>query len=186
MVHFDHMANRVRCYAHIVNICCSHIIASVTSVPQTYLSQLKVPPDHSTTICDDSDSDCESDHSDDDTIDDQDYDLELPRFYSSSSSDEKLKQLVECIKRDPLKRARRVIRILCSSDEHRIGLQKAIQDGNKDSWFSEMDSDGKRSPVTLPEVQLLHDVKTRWDSVYMMLLCLQQLRPVSWSYICVG
>jgi hypothetical protein len=43
MVNFDHLKHRVRCYAHIINICCSHIIALVTSVSKQYLSKLKVP-----------------------------------------------------------------------------------------------------------------------------------------------
>jgi len=42
-VNFNHLDNRVRCYAHIINICCLHIIASVTSIPKLYLSDLKVP-----------------------------------------------------------------------------------------------------------------------------------------------
>ena len=188
VVHFDHQTNCVWCYTHIINICCSHIIASFTSVSKPYLSQLKVPLDLGSVMCDDSDSDNESECSDDDYVDDQDYDLALPSFCSGRGDDDadKLDDWIKCIKGDPLKRARRVIRILRSSDEHRIGLQQAIQDGNKHCWFTEVNKDGKRTPVTLPQVQLLRDVKTRWDSVYLMLECLRTLRPVSWSYICIG
>jgi hypothetical protein len=32
MVNFGHLKNRVQCYTHIINICSSHVIASVTSV----------------------------------------------------------------------------------------------------------------------------------------------------------
>ena len=85
------------------------------------------------------------------------------------------------MERDPLKHARRVIRLLRSSDEHRIGFQKLIQDGNEGGLFTRKGSNGKRSPITVPVLQLLRDVKTRWDSVYLMLLHLRVLRPVSWS-----
>ena len=163
MVHFDHQTNCVQCYAHIINICCSHIIASFTSVSKPYLSRLKVPLDLGSVMCDDSDSDNESECSDDDYIDDQDYDLALPSFYSGRSNNDadKLDNWIKCIKGDPLKCAQRVICILCSSDEHRIGLQQAIQDGNKHRWFTEVNKDGKHSSVTLLQVQLLCDVKTR-------------------------
>jgi hypothetical protein len=41
------------------------------------------------------------------------------------------------------------------------------------------ENDGKRVVVQVPELQPLRDVKTRWDSVYLMLRRLRQLRPVS-------
>ena len=189
MVHFDHLTNRVRCYAHIINICCSHVVALFTSVPKSYFTQLKVPLDPDYALCDDSDSDNESDSSDGDSINDQDYDLELPGCYGSRS-DSELKKWVECITGDPLRRARRVIRILRSSDKHRVGLLKVIQDGNKHGWFTRTVTDSKDvcTSVTIQvlELQLLYNVKTRWDSVYKMLLRLRELRPVSWSCICMG
>src|SRR5258708_13107793 len=45
---FDHLKHCIWCYAHIINICSSHIISSMTSVSKQYLSDLKVPadPDH--------------------------------------------------------------------------------------------------------------------------------------------
>jgi hypothetical protein len=42
-VGFDHLNHCVRCYAHIINICSSHIISSVTSIPKPHISGLKVP-----------------------------------------------------------------------------------------------------------------------------------------------
>src|SRR5712671_952208 len=43
MYDFHHLNHRIRCYAHIINICSSHIISSMTSVSKSYLSDLKVP-----------------------------------------------------------------------------------------------------------------------------------------------
>jgi hypothetical protein len=50
-VGFDHRNNCVRCYAHIINICSSHIVASVTSTPKLYISNLKVPIDSNIVTC---------------------------------------------------------------------------------------------------------------------------------------
>ena len=188
-LNFHHQRNRVRCYAHIINICSSHVISSFTSTPESYLSQLKIPldPDYLTHRSDgldsgdesDSDSEDESCDSDDDNVDDQDYKLKLARCHNRQGNPPKPKAWVDTMKGDPLRRARRVIRLLRSSDNHRTGFQKIIVDGNKLGLFMKKDGDGNQVKDKVPELQLLRDVKTRWDSVYMMLLRLRQLRPVS-------
>jgi hypothetical protein len=177
MVNFEHLKNRVRCYAHIINICSSHVISSMTSVSKRYLSKLKVPIESSPMIRDDSE-----DESDFDEVDPE-YDvdeLDLADCYDGCD-DSNFEGWVAGIKRDPLGRARRIIRLLCSSDLRREGFCKFIQDGNEQKWFSEKTKSGKHHSVQVPELQLLRDVKTRWDSVYMMLKCLRVLRPVSLS-----
>jgi len=189
MLSFHHQHNCVRCYAHIINICSSHVISSFTSMPKSYLSQLKVPldPDYLTHCSNgldsgnesDLDSEDESCDSDDDDIGDQDYKLKLARCHNRQGKPPEPKAWVDTMKGDPLRRARRVIRLLRSLDNHRTKFQKIIVDGNKLSLFMKKDSDGNQVKDNVPELQLLRDVKTRWDSVYMMLLCLRQLRLVS-------
>ena len=44
-INFDHLEHHIQCYAHIINICSSHIISFMTSVSKQYLSELKVPFD---------------------------------------------------------------------------------------------------------------------------------------------
>ena len=176
-VDFDHIKHRVRCYAHIINICSSHIISSMTSVSKDYLSDLDIPIDSNPTICQDY-----KDESDDDDID-PDLgvgELKLDDCYDDCG-DSTLEEWFAGIKRDPLKRACRIIRLLRSSDQRREGFRKFIVDGNAQNWFTQKDQSGKREPVQVPERQLLRDVKTRWDSVYMMLERLRSLRPVSSS-----
>ena len=80
LVKFDHMKNRVRCYAHIINICSSHIIASFSSASELYLSPHKVPLDPDYAPPDDPDDDKGSSHSDDK---DEEYEFKLPRCYSN-------------------------------------------------------------------------------------------------------
>lgn len=176
-VEFHHLNHRVRCFAHIINICSSHIISSMTSVSEGYLSELDVPVESKPTICDDLDEpdDCEPD------VDDDIDELKLDDWYDDGD-DPELKEWFAGIKRDPLRRARRIIRLLRSSDSRRDGFRDFIILGNEREWFYEK-KNGKRSLVQVPVLQPLRDVKTRWDSVYMMVERLRQLRPVSSSFI---
>ena len=176
-IDFKNPEHRIRCYAHIINVCSSHIISSMTSVSEEYLSKLKVPYDPDRVFCDDPEDELiESD--DENFISDPNFkvdDLELDDVYDEYG-DPDLEDWFAGFKRDPLKRARRIIRFLRSSDQRREGFRNTIIDGNERDWFSP-----KNNPhsVRVPELQLLRDVKTRWDSVYLMLLRLRQLRPVS-------
>jgi hypothetical protein len=179
-VDFDHLKHRVRCYAHIINICSSHVISSMTSVSKPYISKLKVPIDSNFIFCGDSEDELDDDDDDDNTGRNID-DLELDCYDDEGKSN--LKHWFAGIKRNPLRRARRVIRLLRSSDLHRENFRIFIQDGNTRKWFYERTQSGKHNPVQVPELQLLRDVKTRWDSVYSMLQRLRVLRPVSSSHV---
>jgi len=59
------------------------------------------------------------------------------------------------MKGDPLWHAQRVIRLLCSSDNHRTEFQKIIVDGNKLSLFMKKDGDGNQVKDNVPELQLV-------------------------------
>src|SRR5712691_9777883 len=211
-IRFDALNNRIRCYAHIINICSSHIIASVTSTTNRHLSNLEVPLDSNFATCDDSDDHPDNDNSNDgsddgsdDSSDDDDFDdgsgdddsddelddvdinldrvvakLELAEDYDIKG-DRKLRRLLKGIQRDPLNRARKVIRLLRSSDQRREGFRDFIKAGNQGGLFIEMDEDNNRTTVEVPQLEVLRDVKTRWDSVFLMLRRLRQLRPVSSS-----
>jgi hypothetical protein len=178
---FDPKNHHIRCYAHIVNICCSHIIVSMTSTSTSYLGRLKVPSDREHTTH--SGSDGGSD--DDDDRDIRPYDdnaLDLPRDYYKNGSGADCESWLAGIRlHDPLKRARNLIRILRSSDTHRTGLQDFIVLGNDKQLFTKINDKGEHITAEVPRLQLLRDVKTRWDSVFLMLRRLRHLRPVSQS-----
>ena len=140
----------------------------MTSVSERYLSDLNVPvdPDESDpTICHDDELD-----DDDVDLDDDDFpELKLDGDHYHDGGNSNLKDFFAGVKRDPLRRARRLVRLLRSSDSRRQGFQNFIRLGNQQKWYS------------VPEKQLLRDVKTRWDSVYAMLERLRELRLVSSS-----
>jgi len=179
-VPFNHLKHRIRCYAHIINICSSHIISSMTSVSKGYVSELGVSIESDDMICNVSGDE----ESDDDEVDAkcEVKPIKLADRYNARGSPE-LKAWFAGIKRDPLKRARRIIRYLRSSDQRRQGFRQFLIDGNERGWFKEKededDPDEEGIAVRVPEVQLLRDVKTRWDSVYTMLERLRSLRLVS-------
>jgi len=178
-VNFNHLDNRVRCYAHIINICCSHIIASVTSIPKSYLSDLKVPIGSDYASRDDGLDGNDSDEGLDNPKPSHTVDpLRLADSFKSKG-DPELTRWFLGIARDPLRRARKLVNFLRSSGQRKEGLRDAINKGNATKWFSGKDEDGNHIEVQVPQLELLKDVKTRWDSVYMMLERLRQLRPVS-------
>jgi hypothetical protein len=70
----------------------------------------------------------------------------------------------DTIKSDPIARGRNILRVLQSSGQHRARFNEVIVDGNAKGWFVVGDK-----VVVLPSHQLLRDVQTRWDSVYLMI-----------------
>ena len=176
-VGFDHLKHRVWCYADVINICSSHVISSITSVSRPYLSELKVPVDPNPNFRDDNDDDkFDDDNNDtncnvDELVLDQCYIMTLVTLNSKNG--------LRVSSTIPSRHARRLICLLHFSDQRREGFRRFIQDRNKRNWFFARDESGKRCPVEVPVLQLLRDVKTRWDSVYTMLEHLRQLQPVS-------
>src|SRR5229473_2097381 len=176
---FDHLKHHVQCYTHIINICSSHIISSMTSVSEWYLSNLKIPADTDRMFCTEDNDDLDNG----DINSDADEDiakLQLDGCYDAHS-DADLEEWFAGIKCDPLRRARRVICLLHSLDLCKQNFHEFIQSGNEQKWFTKLDDNGKCVTVQICKLQLLRDVKTRWDSVYMMLKCLRYLQLVSSS-----
>lgn len=73
----------------------------------------------------------------------------------------------------PVAHARSVVRAIRGSGMRRDTFRDVIKNGNSNKWFIE-----ESKVVMLKELELLRDVRTRWDSVYRMLSRLRELRPV--------
>jgi hypothetical protein len=137
---FDHRKNRVQCFLHIINICVSHIIASLTRVSKEYLKSLKSEGDDGL-----SHSDVENDDNDDDDHNSHNNialpqkirrdipKLELKNFELDelSAEDQAWFSGMNC---DPIKRARAVIRILRSLDQRKRDFKEVIKK-RKQEWM---------------------------------------------------
>ena len=135
-VEFNSIKHRIRCFAHILNICSSHV-AALFSDNESFVKLI------------------------------------------AGLDDPKAQQWSKGLKGNPLERARRLVCFLRSSGQHKRSLQEYIQTGNKNKLFSLEDDGGTHVTVELPQLELVRDVETRWDSTYLMLDRLRALRPVS-------
>lgn len=80
----------------------------------------------------------------------------------------------------PLTRLRALVRALRASGQRREAFQACIREGNQNAHFVDPEAreGGERKVVQVPELALLRDVDTRWDSVYHMISRARILRPV--------
>ena len=183
-IDFGHLNNRIRCYLHIINICSSHIIASSTCISKQFVETLRSESENNLFF---SNIDDDGDGGDDGgSDDDEDGDgrllaqlTDIPELALDEGQldtmDEEARNLYLGLRRDPIKRARRIVRILRSSDQRKQAFKDVIKTGNQSGWFMSRDNE----VIQIPDLELLRDVKTRWDSVYRMIERLLVLRPVS-------
>jgi hypothetical protein len=189
-IEFDHLNNRIRCYPHIINICSSHIIASSTRIFKRFLETLKFESAGDLVYSNiEGDNDDDDDGEDDEDGDDEDDNnnngrlfarkIDIPELTLDEEQfdilDDKVQAWYIGLKRDPIKCARRIVRIVRSLDQRKQAFKKVINTGNHSGWFRSHDNE----VIELPDLELLCDVKTRWDSVYCMIERLLVLRPVS-------
>jgi hypothetical protein len=96
------------------------------------------------------------------------------------STDPDKQTFEEAVKWDPIALGCAVVWLICASGQCHQNFDDTIKDRNDKHWFG-VDDDGEW--VVMPFLQLLQDVKTRWDSVYGMISCLQEMRPVGLFHI---
>ena len=70
-----------------------------------------------------------------------------------------------------------IVQIIRSSSLCCEGFTNAIVTGNQMSWFTNKEG----QPIHLPILELLHDVKSCWDSIYYMI---NRLRTLDRYFIC--
>ena len=164
MIGFDHLKNHIHCQAHIINICLSHIVASMGSKTKNDRSDPKSPADSNPTSSVDSNpespansvpatcnnpNDGSDDGNSDNKLGDGDIDLHcvsdeptLAKHNITDGCNPKVKKWLKCIKSDPLRHARDLVWVLFSSDQCREGFQRHIIDRNKCEWFHKKDKEG--------------------------------------------
>jgi hypothetical protein len=84
----------------------------------------------------------------------------------------------DAIRRDPIGLARSIVRFVRASSGRRHAFFNVIDQGNKEHDFA---------PATeplyeLPKLQLLRDMDVRWDSTFLMIQRVIEMRPVSGLY----
>lgn len=91
------------------------------------------------------------------------------------SADPDKQTFEEAAKRDPIALGRAVVQSIRASGQCRQNFEETIKDGNAKHWFG---TNLEGEFIVVPFLQLLRDVKTRWDSVYGMISRLRVMRPV--------
>jgi len=84
----------------------------------------------------------------------------------------------EAISRDPIALARATVCRIRASGLRRESFEDTVKNGIEQEWFQK---DGQIIPVK--SLELLRDVKTRWDSVFQMIKRLRLMRPVCFIYL---
>ncbi len=161
-IKFDAVDKRIPCYPHIINICVSHIVSSLTKVATN--SEIESEKGDDSSDDDESDDGYDGEEENQDEVDLNMYDMG---------------QWLENLKRHPVQRARTLVRTVRSSGQRKEALSDIIKKGNTNLTFLDMDG----NEVLLKDLQLIRDVKHRWDSLYNMIVRLQQLRLVHSKYI---
>jgi hypothetical protein len=172
-IEFDHLNNRIHCYPHIINICSSHIIASSTRISKRFLETLKFKSAGDlvySNIEGDDDDDDDDDSEDDEDGDDEDNNnnngrlfarkIDIPELTLDKEQfdilDDKVRAWYIGLKCDPIKRARRIVRIVRSSDQRKQVFKKVINTGNHSGWFRSHNNE----VIELSDLELLCNVKT--------------------------
>jgi hypothetical protein len=153
-VTFHHLNNRIMCYPHIINICTAHIIAASTQVSKKYMESNGLDGD------DDDDDDPSSPCSRTGPQLDEEFIASQPRERQT---------WLKSLRRDPVRLVADIVRHIRASDARKQVFADIVQLCTKDNVESR----------SAPPLQLIQHVRTRWDSVYLMLQRFRVLRKVS-------
>jgi len=168
-IKFNARQQRIRCYPHIINICVSHIVKSLGKVNDEGVED----------GADDTDEEDDEDEGgyigDTDEDEDDDEGETDTAIVSKYVEEDELLNWFKAVKRNPVNIARKFIRTVRASTQKREGFQMTITIGNQTKAFK----DEEDNIIRVKQVQLLHDVKHRWDSLFMMLEHMKELQPVS-------
>lgn len=156
---FSATDRRILCFPHIINLCAQRAMTAMTQQSTEHKGDFSPRNVESEVLSHDSGSDSDDSGSNsDDSGSDSDY-------VRSSGNGGRENFLVRC---------RRFVKAMRSSGQRREAFERFIDMGNKNDMFRDSEGDA----IQVQNLQLLRDVKTRWDSVFSMLRRLRELRPV--------
>jgi len=177
-IKFNAQQQRIQCYPHIINICVSHIVKSLGKVNDEGVEDGADDTDEED---DEDDTDEEDDEDEGGYIGDTDEDEDDDEgetdtvIVSKYVEEDELLNWFKAVKRNPVNIARKFIRTVRASTQKREEFQMTITIGNQTKAFK----DEEDNIIRVKEVQLLRDIKHRWNSLFMMLECMKELQPVS-------
>jgi len=180
--------NRIMCFPHVVNIATQHIIKSLTN-PELMGDDDIYDIDQEHADGDDGengDGDNNADEADnkEGSADSEDGDEDEDSIGEDDGDDDKQDQgnngtrkgastYQGACQEDPISLCRKIARAVRSSTQRRDEFDEIITNGNSKGWFQV-----EGQVVQVSQLQLLLDVKTRWDSTFTMLKRFIELQPV--------
>ena len=81
-------------------------------------------------------------------------------------------EYLKALAMDPVSLGHNIVHIIRASSQHRKGFHDTIINGNANEWYT-------GNATKLPVIELLRDIKTRWDSIFFMINQLHAVRLVS-------
>jgi hypothetical protein len=102
------------------------------------------------------------------------YDKVFDTLWEGDCDASDVRKLRDILDEDIVGQIRSLVNECRASDQHREALMQHIVDGNADGSFE----DASGVPFSIPAVQLLRDVSTRWSSTYLMIERALDLYPV--------
>jgi hypothetical protein len=76
---------------------------------------------------------------------------------------------------DLLGKVRSLIKAIRASGQRQTQFYNVVESGNRADWWK----DANGNPEKIKPLKFLHDVKTRWDSTYQMLIRLRMFKQVN-------
>lgn len=167
-VDFDSRERRIMCFAHIVHIAVTHM--------SKVLSGSHVP----TSGAADDDTEQEAEDANVDNLEQMSKeDAATDRSFKPAPrpGDVTAQTYEEARARNPLQLLRGLIKAIRVSGQRREAFRACIENGNEMNLFT--DDQVPPNTIKVPVLELLRDVPTRWDSIYLMIARARLLRPVS-------
>jgi hypothetical protein len=174
-VSFNPKESRIMCFPHVINTCVQHTLKALNNGVDTDIDDIvPVENEHDSDLDLYVSDDDDSEGSDDEKNDDEGGGGNGGGNGNVNTSKEE-NIAISNVPGDPLNKIRAIVRGIRASGQRQEQFTNVILGGNQYGWWK----DGQGNVVTIKPMQLLRDVKTRWDSTYQMLVRFREFRQVS-------